>query len=312
MLALVNGAISQIEYPKRPGALYSPISFTLESGGKRVRPLLVLMTCEALGGKAEDALNQAVGLEMFHNFTLIHDDVMDRSLKRRNRPTVYHKWGEVQAILSGDTLLTMATQRVMQAPDDKLRSVLDVFNRTAIEIYEGQQFDTTYEARKNVSVKKYLNMIMLKTSVLLGAACELGAIMAGASDERRRAMYEYGVNLGLAFQLRDDWLDNFGDVVTFGKNIGNDILTRKKTWFYITALARKPEDMERAYAIKNNSRLIPTVKAIYSDLGLDRECNVLIDRYCSAAINSLEKAKLSKEDYTRFSTLALRLSQRQK
>ncbi len=270
------------------------------------------MTCEALGGKAEDALNQAVGLEMFHNFTLIHDDVMDRSLKRRNRPTVYHKWGEVQAILSGDTLLTMATQRVMQAPDDKLRDVLDVFNRTAIEIYEGQQFDTTYEARKNVSVKKYLNMIMLKTSVLLGAACELGAIMAGASESRRSAMYEYGVNLGLAFQLRDDWLDNFGDVVTFGKNIGNDILTRKKTWFYITALARKPEDMERAYAIKNNSRLIPTVKAIYSDLGLDRECNVLIDRYCSAAINSLEKAKLTKEDYTRFSTLALRLSQRQK
>ena len=190
-LQRIEDSLSSIEYPTAPSTLYRPISYTLSGGGKRLRPMLTLAACEAYCGQADRALNQAIAIELFHNFTLIHDDVMDRSSKRRGRPTVFHRWGDVQAILSGDTLLTMAYQQLMiGCPTECVAQVLELFNRTAIEIYEGQQYDTYCEKRDNITIKQYMRTIRLKTGVLLAASCAMGAIMAVAPKELVDSLYE--------------------------------------------------------------------------------------------------------------------------
>lgn len=207
----INRLIAGIPYPEEPHGLYEPIAYTLDCGGKRLRPMLLLASCDAVGGKMERAVNQALGIEMFHNFTLLHDDVMDRADKRRGKPTVHCKWNEATAILSGDAMLTMASQLMGSGCNDKLSEVLDLFQGTAMEIYEGQQYDMDFESRDDVTVAEYIEMIRLKTSVLLGCACRLGALMGGADIEIQEALYRYGISLGLAFQLQDDWLDTYGD-----------------------------------------------------------------------------------------------------
>lgn len=314
IIKTIEAEIDHIEYPKNTPMLYRPISYTLKGGGKRLRPMLVAAICQAFCGDYARALNQAVALEMFHNFTLIHDDVMDRSPRRHGHPTVYRRWGETQAILSGDALLTMATQRVVQGcPTEQVGEVLALFNKIALEVYEGQQLDTAYEQKEGVTPDRYLKMIQYKTAALIAGACKMGALIGGANAESVAAIYEFGHNLGMAFQLRDDWLDIYGDYSAFGKRIGNDILTRKKTWFYITAQCEAAERLDSVYdADYTNTVLISKVRRVFDSLNLSNRCNRLIDTYCDAAIAALQKAGLAEDDALRFEHLVHELSTREK
>lgn len=305
-LNFINETISNISYPCEPKGLYEPIEYTLAGGGKRIRPVLTLATCSALGGTIDDAINQALGIEIFHNFTLLHDDVMDKADMRRGRPTVHIKWNEETAILSGDAMLTMALQYACIGADDKIAQVISLFNRTAMEVYEGQQYDMDFENRNDVTVDEYLNMIRLKTSVLLGCACEMGALMAGASNEVKSAFYQFGVKLGIAFQLQDDYLDTYGDPAVFGKKIGGDILNDKKTWLLISALSEDKSGRLKALiglTIAPDEK-IAIVTAVYNDLNLGERCHTLIDKYAKEAIAELDKIHLSAEAKSFFVELA--------
>lgn len=290
-LTIIEQRIKELAYPEEPSGLYEPIKYILDAGGKRIRPMLALAACEALGGEPADALNQAIGIEMFHNFTLLHDDVMDGADMRRGRPTVHVKWDERTAILSGDAMLTMSSAIMGHGCDsEQFREVMRLSQRTAMEVYEGQQYDMDFESRKDVSVDDYLNMIRLKTAVLLGCACALGVIMAGGTRNDADAMYAYGERLGLAFQLRDDYLDTFGDPIVFGKEIGGDIVNDKKTWLLITAMA---EDESGVLADEINrpsepAEKIERVRKVYTDLNLPLRCQQLIDTYVDAAVAMLD------------------------
>jgi geranylgeranyl diphosphate synthase type II len=306
LLNYINKAINEISYPNKPEGLYAPIKYTLDGGGKRIRPVLTLAVCDALGVDIAQAINQALGIEIYHNFTLLHDDVMDKADMRRGRPTVHIKWNEETAILSGDAMLTMASQYACINAGDKIAQVMELFNRTAMEVYEGQQYDMDFESRNDVTVEEYLNMIRLKTSVLLGCACEMGALMAGASDEVKDAFYKYGVKLGLAFQLQDDYLDTYGDPAVFGKKIGGDILNDKKTWLLISAMAEdKSGHLQKMIGADiAPEEKIATVTAIYNELNLAERCHVLIDNYAADAISELDKIQLSAEAKSFFVELA--------
>lgn len=317
-LAKVNEAISAIPYPKEPSQLYQPIAYTMALGGKRLRPVLVLMACEAMGGDAVKALNAAVGLELFHNFTLLHDDVMDKAAVRRGQPTVHRRWNENVAILSGDAMLTMASQYVARVDEAVLQPVLEVFNTTAMEIYEGQQWDMDYEQRAEVTEADYIEMIRLKTSVLLGCACKMGAIIAGADEANAKALYEVGLNLGLAFQLQDDVLDVWGDEATFGKEIGGDIMNNKKTYLLINALNRAQGDdlgglrrwITDEYAMRQEK--VPAVRAIYERLGLRQLAQEAIAAYTQKALDGLAQVAMGDDDRKEFAEFINRLVDRSK
>ncbi len=306
LLDYVNTALSEIPYPQSPRGLYEPIEYTLDGGGKRIRPVLTLAVCTALGGNMETAKYQALGIEMFHNFTLLHDDVMDKADMRRGRATVHVRWNESTAILSGDAMLTMASQLVSRCDSPMLAKVLNLFNRTAMEVYEGQQYDMDFENRMNVSVEEYIEMIRLKTSVLLGCACKMGAIMASASEDTCEAFYRYGIKLGLAFQLQDDYLDTYGDANVFGKKIGGDIINDKKTWLLISALSedRTGKLAQLIGQDVDQEEKIKAVTAIYDELDLANRCHILIDQYASDAIAQLEEVSLSDESRRFFVELA--------
>lgn len=298
---MANDEIAAIPYPTTPKGLYEPISYTMDLGGKRLRPALVLMACEAMGGDTSKALKAAVGLELFHNFTLLHDDVMDKADVRRGKPTVHRRWNENTAILSGDAMLTMATQYVAQVEPVVLPAVMELFNRTAMEIYEGQQYDMDFEVRNNVTVEEYIEMIRLKTSVLLGCACKMGAIIAGASEANAQALYDTGVYMGLAFQLQDDVLDVWGDEATFGKAIGGDIMNNKKTFLLIGAMQKAQDDdanelrrwLNDEYALR--SEKVAAVTALYERLGMREAADEAIKRYNDMAFEALNKAELSED-----------------
>lgn len=308
---IIEKAIAGIDYGCGPKGLFLPVEYTLEGGGKRLRPMLLLATCEALGGDAADAVNQAVGIEMFHNFTLLHDDVMDRAEVRRGRPTVHRRWNESVAILSGDAMLTMATQMVATGAGQRLADVLDLFNTTAMEVYGGQQLDMEFEARRDVTVEEYIEMIRLKTSVLLACACKMGALMAGASATEADSMYRYGELLGLAFQLQDDNLDTYGDPALFGKEIGGDIINEKKTWLWINAVNREPRRLQRVLDQKLTDYLkIREVRKIYDDLGLKEESQALIERYANEAVEALAGVEMTPEARDFFTSLALKSAAR--
>lgn len=302
---LIEKGIEGIDYGPGPRGLFLPVEYTLEGGGKRLRPMLLMASAEAFGGRAEDVINQALGIEMFHNFTLLHDDVMDRAEVRRGRPTVHRRWNEAVAILSGDAMLTLATMIVTKGTGERLAPVLDLFNKTAMEIYSGQQLDMEFETRHDVEVAEYIEMIRLKTSVLLACACKLGAIMAGASDKDADEIYRYGELLGLAFQLQDDILDTYGDPALFGKEIGGDIINEKKTWLWINAMAREPHRMNRILDQKLTDYLkIREVRKVYDDLGLREESSELIGRYAAEAAEVISNLKLTPESKEFFISLA--------
>lgn len=291
--ALVEEGILHLDLDCEPRGLYAPIEYGLAEGGKRLRPVLALAACDAVGGEAADAMNQALGIEIFHNFTLLHDDVMDKADVRRGRPAVHRKFSESSAILSGDAMLTLATQTVITGcPDTALKQVLDLFNTTAMEIYQGQQLDMDFETRTDVSVDEYMEMIRLKTSVLLGCACALGAIMGGASSETVCALYSYGEKLGLSFQLKDDWLDTYGDPATFGKEIGGDILNEKKTWLLITALSEDKSGALAAALGKKGAEKVEAVRSVYDTLELSQRCRALEEKYANEAVECLNNAEI--------------------
>lgn len=315
-LRLVDGAINNIQYPKNPSKLYEPIAYTMNQGGKRVRPVLTLMTCEAMGGNLDDAINVALGIELFHNFTLLHDDVMDRADIRRGQPTVHTRWNENVAILSGDTMLNMAAQAISKVDDDILPAMVKLFNDTAIKVYEGQQYDMEFEKRNDVTVEEYINMIRLKTSVLLGCACKAGALVARTDEENAESIYNMAVNLGLAFQLQDDYLDVWGDPVTFGKEIGGDIVNNKKTFLLINAIDRSAGndaiELNRWLADTSSPKQekIQAVTTLYEKLGLKDLARNAIVNYSHNALDLLHETKMSYDAYKVFDGIINRLVDR--
>ena len=303
---LVNSWINDYSLPSYPAGLYEPITYMLSGGGKRLRPTLLCASAHAYGLNPEHVKNQALGIELFHNFTLLHDDVMDDADVRHGIPTVHKKWDERTAILSGDTMLTLATMSVARAPQHLSENILALFNKTAIEVYEGQQLDMNFESMPVITEDEYLEMIRLKTSVLLGCATRMGAMLAGADENSCNAMYDFATAMGIAFQLKDDFLDTFGDERTFGKAIGGDIRNNKKTWLWVDAFNNNREKVVEAYASSDSVEKVKTVTELYKELGCDKRCMSLIERYSAVAVDYLDKAALDTESYNFFKEIALK------
>ncbi|MBQ8307209.1 MAG: polyprenyl synthetase family protein, partial [Alistipes sp.] len=244
ILAQFENYLGQIDLPKEPELLYAPIEYSLSGGGKRLRPLLLLLACEAYGNHYKPALSAAAAVEVFHNFTLLHDDIMDHSPLRRGKPSVVARWGENVAILSGDAMLITAYRLLSATPAPNLARLMEIFNTMAVGVCEGQQYDMDFEQRKKVSVVEYMRMIELKTSVLLAGSAMIGALIGGASEEEARKLYKFAIELGMAFQLQDDLLDSYGDE-QLGKPIGGDICEGKKSYLMITAMSRATSEEDR-------------------------------------------------------------------
>lgn len=304
---IIQKGVETIEYSNRVPSLFDPVRYTLESGGKRIRPTMVLMATNIFSDDITPAITPAIGLEMYHNFTLLHDDVMDKAPDRRGRATVHVKWDENTAILSGDAMLSMAFDLVARVADDKLRAVLGLFAQTTIEIDEGQQLDMEFENRDDVKVEEYIEMIRLKTSVLLGCALKMGAIIGGASAKDAEVLYNFGVNIGLAFQLQDDWLDCWGDPKTFGKRIGGDILCNKKTFLRITAGNTAPIPSTEGMSEEEK---IDTIKAFYIDTKAEQACRDAIAFYHKKAMEDLAEISVDDDKLSLLKALAAKLENR--
>ncbi len=302
ILEKINQGLAKLELEGQPFGLYQPIRYVLSLGGKRLRPVLMLMAYNMYRDDVEKILPTALGLEVYHNYTLLHDDVMDRAEVRRGKPCVHKVWNENTAILSGDTMLVLAYQLIAQCPPKQLKNVLDLFTKTALEIGEGQQYDIDFEERLDVTEAEYIEMIRLKTSVLLACALKMGAFQAGASASDASALYSFGEKIGLAFQLQDDMLDVYGDFKTFGKKIGGDILCNKKTYMLIQALANSKgwthkELLDWINASEYDAdEKIRAVTAIYDQVGVRSMCQERINEYFHEARVILEQdVKLSLE-----------------
>ncbi len=272
ILSLFENYLAQIQLPEEPQRLYEPIIYSMSGGGKRIRPALLLLCCEAFGGRVQDALPAAAAVEMFHNFTLLHDDIMDNAAVRRGKASVPARWGENVAILSGDAMMIYSYRLLRRVPEQKIARIMEIFTSMALQVCEGQQYDMDFESRRKVSVVEYMHMIELKTSVLLGGAAMIGATLGEASEEDCRKIYRYALELGLAFQLQDDMLDSYGTEKELGKKIGGDILEGKKTCLMLHAMSRAAEK--------------------------DRE--ILRNTYCDAALTDDEKIARVKEVYDRY------------
>lgn len=276
ILKLVNNHLDSLADERQPRHLYEPIEYVLSLGGKRIRPTLMLLAYNLYREHPEDILMPACGIETYHNYTLLHDDLMDQADLRRGHETVHKRWDANTAILSGDSMLVLAYQRMAQCSPDKLKEVIDVFTQTALEIGEGQQYDMDFERRNDVTEAEYIEMIRLKTSVLLACALKIGAILGDASAEDADNLYRFGEKIGLAFQLQDDFLDVYGDPKVFGKAIGGDIVSNKKTYMLINAFnranAQQRAELERWTQLKDFDRQekIDAVTALYNDMGIDR------------------------------------------
>ena len=301
LLGKVNAYLKQVPYSRPPKGLYEPIAYELDLGGKRVRPVLMLMGYNLYREDVDTILPQAAGLETYHNHTLLHDDVMDHADMRRGKPTVHNVWDENTAILSGDAMLILAYRLMAQCPADKLPQVLGIFTETTMEICEGQQWDMEFEKRMDVKVDEYVEMIRLKTSVLLAAALKIGACLAGAPEEDARKLYDFGMKMGLAFQLQDDWLDVYGDPKVFGKNIGGDILCNKKTYMLITAL-QQADDAQRAelegWLSATNcepAEKIAAVTRLYNKVGVGERCMERVEAYYNEGLAVLDSVALPAE-----------------
>lgn len=298
LLEKVNRYIADWDYSREPKGLYEPIRYVLSLGGKRIRPVLMLMAYNLYKEEVDSVLPVAVGLETYHNYTLLHDDLMDKADMRRNKPTVHKVWNENTAILSGDTMLVLAYQQMCRIDNPVLlKKVLDIFTEMALEIGEGQQYDMEFETRDDVTEEEYIEMIRLKTSVLLASALKIGALLGGASDKEACLLYDYGVQVGLAFQLQDDYLDVYGDPAVFGKKIGGDILCNKKTYMLINALLLADDGQRvelkrwidaREYEPQEK---IQAVTALYDQIGIRELCDKKITAYFEKAgecLNALE------------------------
>jgi geranylgeranyl diphosphate synthase type II len=315
---VVASGLEHIDWGKEPRGLYEPIGYVLSLGGKRIRPALTLMACNLFSENIRPALNAALGIEIFHNFTLLHDDIMDKADVRRGQLTVHKKWNDNTAILSGDVMQIASYQFIAKTPLLYLKPVLDLFSQTAAEICEGQQYDVDFEKREQVEAEEYLEMIRLKTAVLLGCALKTGAWIGGAGEEDAQLLYDFGINIGLAFQLKDDLLDVYGDEATFGKKIGGDILCNKKTYLLIHAieLANEIEEIELKKWLNTTdidlaNEKIKSVTSLYNKLGVKAICEDKMQFFYSKAIANLEKVSVLENKKQELRNLAEKLMFRQ-
>ncbi len=303
--------------PHHPENLYAPIGYMLNLSGKRIRPLLVLLGADLFGiDSIDDALPASVAIEYFHNFSLIHDDIMDKAPLRRGQQTIHQKWNDNVAILSGDALLIKAYEQLSRCPALFVPDLLRIFNRVALEVCEGQQLDMDFETSDTIGQEEYINMIRLKTSVLLGGALEMGAVLAGASAENRLQLYDFGVNLGIAFQLQDDILDAFGDPVTFGKQVGGDIIANKKTILYILLgeAIRREDEANFAELLSlgevDARQKIAGIITLYEKYAIQQKADTLKQHYTALAYKSLEAINIDHQRKTELYELANQLMKR--
>ena len=302
------------EWIREPKNLYEPIDYIIQLSGKRIRPILTLMAADILSDDYKKAFPAALAVEVFLNFTLVHDDIMDDAPLRRGKKTVHEKWDLNRGILSGDAMLILAYQYFENYTPEIFQKLAILFSKTALEVCDGQQLDIDFETRSDVTIDEYLNMIRLKTSVLVAAALKMGAIVAESSEKNANLLYEYGLNLGLAFQLQDDYLDTFGNPETFGKQVGGDIIENKKTYLYLKAMELSSDDNKQKLAffynqkLEDNSIKIDEVKRIFEKYEIPSLIQQLIHDYTSLAFNLLEKmniSKLNKEKLTEFGSFLM-------
>lgn len=319
LIQLIQDEVSALKIASEPAGMYDPISYMMSIGGKRIRPLLCLLAYRMYAGEdnLDEVMAPALGIEMFHNFTLMHDDVMDRSFMRRGKPCVHVKWDENTAILSGDALQIMAYQYVQQAPEKNLAACLDLFSRTAMELCEGQALDMLFETQERVDKDDYLEMIRKKTAVLLACSLKMGAIIADAPQRDQDLLYEYGINIGIAFQIKDDLLDVWGNPAIFGKAIGGDIMCNKKTFLLIHAMEQADEHARRflqEYMKTNDidrSEKVETVTRMYNQLGVKEMCESQMNYHQEKALQALRELSVPEERWNDLRVLAEKMMKRQ-
>ena len=316
---VVSNGIRALDLNGEPEELYRPIIYTMSIGGKRIRPRLALLTCSLFTDDIDaSAVYPAMGLEIFHTFTLIHDDIMDKADMRRGQQTVHKRWNGNIAILSGDVMSIKAYEYVCKAPSDKLRAVLELFNDTAAKVCEGQQYDMNYESMPVVTMDDYIMMIGLKTSALLACSAKMGAILGGADARTADALYKYGYDLGLAFQITDDYLDTFGDPAIFGKNIGGDIVNGKKTWLYIEASRLASGDQKARFddimrmGEDQAAEKIAAAQELFTSLGVKENAEKAIEKYFRSAMETVEALSLGRERLSMLEEFATQITYRRK
>ncbi|WP_019948753.1 polyprenyl synthetase family protein [Hymenobacter aerophilus] len=315
--AKLTAGLADLRYGQEPTSLYEPIRYIMGLGGKRIRPVLTLMGAHLFTDELEAVVKPALATEVFHNFTLLHDDLMDQAPLRRGQPTVHEKWNPNVAILSGDVMLVRAYELLFDVPAPLLAPLLRRFSQTAAEVCEGQQWDMEFETRTDISIAQYLDMIRLKTAVLLGFALELGARLGGASEADADHLRQFGVDIGLAFQLRDDLLDVYGDAATFGKRVGGDILSDKKTFLLLTAQAQASPAQQAVLAqhigqpVADKEAKIAAVRAIYDELEIRPQTEALINDYFVDALQHLERVAAPETRKKPLHQLALQLLERE-
>lgn len=306
--------LDSVATDKEPKGLYDPVKYILQLGGKRLRPVLTLMACDCFGGDIEEAMAAAASIEVFHNFTLVHDDIMDEAPLRRGHETVHIKWDLNTGILSGDAMLILAYKCLENYDPDRLNPIFKSFNKTALEICEGQQYDVDFENRNDVSLDEYLKMIKFKTAVLVGTALRFGAIIAGASETNQNLIEEFGINLGLAFQIQDDYLDAFGDPKSFGKQVGGDIIENKKTFLYLKSIELMDNPGELIGLFTNDAtdklQKVETVKSIFVACGADRATQTEIKKYTDSAFEVLNRLSIPDNNRTYFKAFGEQLMNR--
>ena len=317
ILKMVNEFLDHLSYDRKPESLYEPIKYVLSMGGKRIRPTLMLLAYNLYKENPEDILMNACALETYHNYTLLHDDLMDNADMRRGHLTVHKKWNDNTAILSGDSMLVLAFQRMMQCDSKHLKDILDLFTVTALEIGEGQQYDMEFETRNDVKEEEYIEMIRLKTSVLLACALKIGAILADASAEDADNLYKFGEQIGLAFQLQDDYLDVYGDSKVFGKEIGGDITSNKKTYMLINAF-NKANDAQRKELTRwvsardfDRNEKVDAVTRLYNEIGIDQLAQDKIAYYFAQSKKFLDAVNVPEEKKEELRKYAQKMMKRQ-
>ncbi len=298
ILTIIENSIHNLNFNQKPIELYEPIKYVLIDGGKRIRPLLLLLSYLNYKENIDEALKPAIGIEMFHNFTLLHDDIMDKAETRRGKPTVHKHWNENVAILSGDAMMIYAYTFFFDLHENIQKPVLELFTNTALQVCKGQQYDMNFEQRNDVSIQEYLEMIKLKTAVLLAASLKIGSIIANASYSDSELFYDVGMNMGLAFQLQDDYLDVYGQQKTFGKKIGGDIVSNKKTFLLISALHLANQNQRNRLLTllheTNSEKKIKEVTALYNELGVDIITKEKIQFYSEKAMSLLDNISVQK------------------
>ncbi|MDR2087570.1 MAG: polyprenyl synthetase family protein [Dysgonamonadaceae bacterium] len=315
-LELINMEIQHIDYPKEPGSLYEPMAYLLTLNGKRIRPVFTLLACNLYKEDVNEAVPMAVAWEIFHNFTLMHDDVMDKAAMRRGNPTVHQKWNENTAILSGDAMLILAYMYLAKSSSGHLKSLLDLFSDTASGICQGQEYDMQFENRPDVTENEYVEMIRLKTAILLGASLKSGAMIGGASEKDCNRLYDVGINLGLAFQIQDDLLDVFGDPLIFGKKIGSDILCNKKTYLLVNALSTSggKEKKELLFWLNAHDKGPEKIKAVtdlYTRLHVKEKAREKMNQYYDKAIQAFQSIDVEENKKSVLMNLADELMDRE-